>query len=291
MTTVTGKEFLTKLMNVVKKLEVLANTQGYRFKTKWKEYLNPVNDKPHLVRQIKLDKEKFIEDIEYRIKILKEVEQAFEDGFHSIISLLKTLYSSYFQDDCKLFKKNYSEEDQLILKYYVAREILGNLVQFNRLEHESVPLKYNIIARNYLLIKMNGQKDSEILENMKKLQMENITLEKINNLMEEVEAEGLVTKSKKGENYFYELKKELKLSDVGEKYYEQTLYPLVEWPTQFWRSFYNIREINVTIDNDSPHHEFLNKVLTRSATQGYLPVAFVFKNLIKYYEEIKEEEN
>jgi len=291
MTTVTGKEFLTKLMNVVKKLEVLANTQGYRFKTKWKEYLNPVNDKPHLVRQIKLDKEKFIEDIEYRIKILKEVEQAFEDGFQSIISLLKTLYSSYFQDDCKLFKKNYSEEDQLILKYYVAREILGNLVQFNRLEHESVPLKYNIIARNYLLIKMNGQKDSEILENMKKLQMENITLEKINNLMEEVEAEGLVTKSKKGENYFYELKKELKLSDVGEKYYEQTLYPLVEWPTQFWRSFYNIREINVTIDNDSPHHEFLNKVLTRSATQGYLPVAFVFKNLIKYYEEIKEEEN
>lgn len=291
MTTVTGKEFLNKLMNVVKKLEVLANTQGYRFKTKWNEYLNPVNDKPHLVRPLKLDKEKFIEDIEYRIKILKEVEQAFEDGFHSIISLLKTLYSSYFQDDCKLFKKNYSEEDQLILKYYVAREILGNLVQFNRLEHESVPLKYNIIARNYLLIKMNGQKDSEILENMKKLQMENITLEKINNLMEEVEAEGLVTKSKKGENYFYELKKELKLSDVGEKYYEQTLYPLVEWPTQFWRSFYNIREINVTIDNDSPHHEFLNKVLTRSATQGYLPVAFVFKNLIKYYEEIKEEEN
>jgi len=34
MTTVSGKEFLTKLMTVVKKLEVLANTQGYRFKTK-----------------------------------------------------------------------------------------------------------------------------------------------------------------------------------------------------------------------------------------------------------------
>lgn len=291
MTTVTGKEFLTKLMNVVKKLEVLANTQGYRFKTKWKEYLNPVNDKPHVVRQIKLDKEKFIEDIDYRIGILKEIDQAFTDGFHTIKSLLKTLYSSYFQDDCKLFKKNYSEEDQLILKYYVAREILGNLVQFNQLEHESVPLKYNLIARNYLLIKMSGQKDSEILENMKKLQMKDITLAKINNLMEEVEAEGLVTKSKKGENYFYELKKELKLSEEGEKYYEQTLYPLVEWPTQFWRSFYNIREINVTVDNDTPHNEFLNKILSRSATQGYGPCTVVFKNLIKYFEEIKEEEH
>ncbi len=291
MTTVTGKEFLTKLMNVVKKLEVLANTQGYRFKTKWKEYLNPVNDKPHLVRQLKLDKEKFIEDIEYRITILKEVEQAFADGFQTIKSLLKTLYSSYFQDNCKLFIKNYSEEDQLILKYYVAREILGNLVQFNQLEHESVPLKYNIIARNYLLIKMNGQMDSEILENMKKLQMKDITLENINNLMVEVEAEGLVTKTKKGENYFYELKKELKLSEKGQEYYEQTLYPLVEWPTQFWRSFYNIREINVTVDNDTPHHEFLNKILSRSATQGFGPCDFVFKNLIKYFEEIKGEEH
>ena len=73
MTTVSGKEFLTKLMNVVKKLEVLANTQGYRFKTKWKEYLDPVNDKPHLVPQIKLDKEKFIEDIEYRINAVNSI--------------------------------------------------------------------------------------------------------------------------------------------------------------------------------------------------------------------------
>jgi len=159
------------------------------------------------------------------------------------------------------------------------------------LEHESVPLKYNIIARNYLLIKMNGQIDSEILENMKKLQMKDITLAKINKLMEEVEAEGLVTKLKKGENFFYELKKELKLSEKGEKYYEQTLYPLVEWPTQFWRSFYNIREINVTVDKDAPHHEFLNKILSRSATQGYGPCDFVFKNLIKYYEEIKKEQS
>ena len=244
MTTVSEKEFLTKLMDVVKKLEVLANTQGFRFKTKWNEYLNPVNDKPHVVRPIKLDKEKFIEDIDYRISLLKEVDQAFADGFHSIKSLLKTLYTSYFQDNCKLFKKNYSEEDQVILKYYVAREILGNLVQFNKLEHDSVPLKYNIIARNYLLIKMNGQKDTEILENMKKLQMENITLDKINKLMEEVEADGIVTRSKRGKNYFYVLNKELTLSEKGQKYYEQTLYPLVEWPTQFWRSFYNIREIN-----------------------------------------------
>ena len=75
MTIVTEKEFLDKLLNTVRKLTSIANNQGARFRTKWDEYLKPINDKPHLVRQLKLDKEKFIDDINYRIKILKDMRQ------------------------------------------------------------------------------------------------------------------------------------------------------------------------------------------------------------------------
>ena len=289
MTVVSEEEFLNKLLEVIIKLAIIANSQSYRFKNKWDQYLKPLNDKPQNIRQIKLDKNKFIKDIDYRIKILKNVEQAFVDGFYSIKSLLETLYSSYFNDDSKLFKKNYSINDQLILKYYVAREILGNLVQYNLMEHETVPLKYNIMARNYLLIKLQGQSDSEILETMKKLQIKDITLEKINKIMEEIEKDGIVIKLKKGNNYFYELNMELKLSDKGETYYNKTLYPLIEWPTQIWRSFYNIRELNVSIEENVPHSDFLNKVLSRTATQGFSAAHYVIKNLIKYYEEVKEE--
>ena len=51
----------------------------------------------------------------------------------------------------------------MVLTYLAAREILGNLVQYNKMDHESVPIKYNIIARNYTIIKLNGQTDEEIL--------------------------------------------------------------------------------------------------------------------------------
>lgn len=283
MTILTAKEFEDKLLDVIRKLTSIANNQGARFRNKWEEYLKPLA-KPHNVRQIKLDKKKFIEDINYRIKILKDMENAFVDGFYAIKSLLETLYNSYFNDS-ELFKKDFSKADQLMLKYYIAREILGNLVQYNQMDHETVPLKYNVIARNYLLIKLKGQMDSEILENLKKLKID-LDIANLHNIMEEIEADGIITKTKKGENYFYELNKELKLSDKGKEKYNRNLRSLVEWPTQFWRSFYNIRELNVTVEDDIANRDFLHKVLSKTATQGFSAADYVFKNLIKYYEDL-----
>jgi hypothetical protein len=209
------------------------------------------------------------------------------DGFYSIKSLLETLYNSYLNDS-ELFNEDFKKEDQLMLKYIIAREILGNLVQYNRMEHDTVPIKYNIMARNYLLLKLQGQKDTEIVENMKKLNID-IDLANIQNIMNEIEAEGLISKSQEGENYFYTLRKELELSEDGKEQYDLNLYPLVAWPTQFWRSYYNIRELNVTIDENVKYRDFLHEVLSKSATQGFGPANYVFKNLVKYYEKVKEE--
>ena len=286
MTQVSEQEFLTKLSKVVHKLVIIANTQSSRFKNKWDDYLKPINDKPYIVRRISVDKEKFISDINYRISVLKNVAQAFADGFYTIKSLLETLYSSYFNDS-ELFKKDFSKKDQLILKYYVAREILGKLIQYNRMEHDTVDLKFNIIARNYLLIKLKGINDIEILENLRKLNIE-IDHSNLIKLMDEIEIDGIVNKSKKGDNFFYTLNKELKLSDKGKEIYNKTLRPIVEWPTQFWRSFYNIRELNVTVDENTPYRDFLHQILKRSATQGFSPANYVCKNLIKYFEKVRE---
>jgi len=288
MTEVSEEEFLKKLLDVVNKLSNIAKTQSYRFKKKWDEYLKPLNNKPHIIRQIPLDKARFLQEIDYRIEVLKNVENAIADGFHSIKSLLQTLYDKYFNS--KLFKKDFSEEDQLVLKYLTAKQILGNLIQYNKMDHKSVPMKYNIIARNYTLIKIKGQTDTEILDSLKKLNITDIKPVELNNIMKEVKSEGIITIKKKGKNNFYELKKELILSQDGKKQYNQVLQPLVDYPTGFWRSFYNIRELNVTLDENCTHQDFLSKVLVKSATQGYAPMHYVFKNLVKYYEKIKEEE-
>ena len=290
MTDLSEKQFLQKLLDVVYKLRGIANTQGARFNSKWDDYLKPINPSPHKIRQIILDKVKFIEDINYRVYILEEMEKAFVDGFYSIKSLLETLYNSYFSDS-ELFKMDFSKEDQLILKYYVAKDILGNLVQYNQIDHETVPLKYNIMARNYLIIKLKGQTDSEILETMKKLQIKDISVAKINEIMEEVEADGIITKTIQDNKIFYTINREIKLSKEGKEKYNKVLRSLVEWPTQMWRSFYNIRELNVTINEEIPHLDFLHQVLSRTATQGFTAADYVFKNLIKYYKEFREPSN
>ena len=287
MTNVSGEEFLNKLYTVVYKLYTIANTQSYRFKKEWDENFSSLKEKPHLVRYIKVEKEKFLTDDDYRIKVLNTIKISFEDGYHTIKSLLTAFYNSYLKDS-EIFISNFNEEDRTILKYLVAKEILGNLIQYNQLDHETVPLKYNIFARNYLLIKFKGQKTTEIRENLKRINIQ-LKAPQLRTYMHEIALDGFITKRKKGKFLSYSLKKELELSEEGKKTYNQTIRNLVDWPTLFYRSYYNVRELNVTVDDDSKHVEFLNKVLQKAATQGYIACHYVFKNLVTYYEKLKEE--
>jgi len=287
MTNVSEEEFLNKLFTVAYKLYTIASTQTHRFKREWDEHLTSLKEEPHLIRYIKVEKEKFLTDIDYRIEALNTIKLSFEDGFHSIKSLLTALYNSYFEDS-EIFLSNFNEEDRIILKYFVAKEILGNLIQYNQLDHETVPLKYNILARNYLLIKFKGQKTTEILDNLKKINIQ-LKANQLRTYMHEIALDGFLNKSKRGKFLSYSIKKELELSEEGKKTYNQTIRSLVEWPTLFYRSYYNVRELNVTVDNDPKYPEFLNKVLQKAATQGYIACHYVFKNLVKYYEKLKEE--
>ncbi|MHA1291206.1 MAG: hypothetical protein ACTSQJ_00900 [Promethearchaeota archaeon] len=287
MTITTEKNFLNRLYEVVYKLSTIAKTQSYRFQKIWNNYFRDIKIKPHIVRNIPLEKEKFLNDINYRIEILKILTDSLVDGFYSIKSILQALYEHYFLDS-EAFKKDFSEKDQLILKYLAAREILGNLVQYNKMDHETVPLKYNIIARDYLMIKLKGMTLEDISESLKKL---NKVVEKntLIGIMEDIKKDGIINIDKKDKSYKYTLKEELKLSDVGAKKYNEILRPLIDWPTQFWRSYYNIRELNLTPSESVKYANFLKKILSKSATQGFGPTYYVFQNLAKYYEKIKEE--
>ena len=289
MTILDEHVFLNRLYEVVSKLSGIAKTQSYRYKNEWDGYLKEFNQNPHLVRQIQVEKEKFLADIDYRINVLNDVRLAFEDGFHSIKTLLVTLYQSYFNDS-KKFKQDFSSQDQLILKYFVAKKILGDLIQYNELDHESVPLKYNLIARNYVRMKLKELRETEILENLKRIKIE-MSLSKLRKILKENVKDGIIKKVKKGRYIYYTTQGELELSEAGNNKYNQTIRPLVEWPTLFWRSFYNIREINITVEGNSTRLDYLNKTLEKAATQGYAASHFVVQNLIKYYEKIKGEQN
>jgi hypothetical protein len=284
MTNVTGEEFLNKLYTVSYKLYTIASTQSNRFKKEWDENFASLKVEPHLVRYIKVEKEKFLTDLDYRIKALNIVKSSFEDGFHAIKSLLTALYKSYFKDS-EVFKTNFNKEDQIILKYFVAKEILGNLIQYNQLDHDTVPLKYNILARNYFIIKFKDQNTSEILENLKKINIQ-LRANQLKKVMDKIVSDGFLERKKIGKFLSYSLKQDILLSEEGLKMYNQTIRPLVDWPTLFYRSYYNVRELNVTVDDNIKHPEILNKVLQKAATQGYVACHYVFANLVEYYEKL-----
>jgi len=153
MTDIKEDQFLVKLYDVIYKLSIIAKTQSFRFKKEWDLIFAQFNPDPHLIRPIIIEKDNFLKDNNYRIHVLNTLKVAFEDCFHTIKTLLETLYHHFFNDS-NVFKENFSEQDQLVLKYFVAFTLLGNLVQYNMLDNETVPLKYNILARNYLMIKV-----------------------------------------------------------------------------------------------------------------------------------------
>jgi len=64
MSEVTEKDFLERLYKVVSKLAIIAMTQSGRFQKTWNNYFSSLDIKPHIVRTYKLEKEKFIEDID-----------------------------------------------------------------------------------------------------------------------------------------------------------------------------------------------------------------------------------
>ncbi len=285
MTEVTEEIFLERLYEVVHKLSNIAKTQSYRFIKIW-SYFESFDIKPHIIRNISVEKEKFFSDIDYRIKILKNVADSMVDGFYAIQSILKALYQHYFNSD--LFKNDFKRPgDQITLKYLAAKEILGNLIQYNSMDNTTVPLKYNIIAREYTMLKLKGLRLEDIVGFLKKLN-KNIETDELVKIMKEIKEDGIIHIGIDEKMYYFTLNKELIISEEGMAKLQKTgLQHIIDWPTQFWRSFYNIRELNFT-PSACRLSDFLGKVLPKSATQGMSSAHFVFNNLVKYYQKLKE---
>ncbi len=282
-------DFLDRLYKVVSKLSNIAMTQFFRLKKLWEAHFSSLDIKPHEIRTFSIDKDKFFNDIEYLINILKKIADSQIDGYYSIKSILEAFYEHYFIYS-ESFKNEYSYEDQIILKYLAAKEILGNLVQYNKLDHETVALKYNIIARDYYMIKLRGIDLSEVEDSLKKIN-KTIKRETLISILKEIERDEIINLQEWENDYLITLNKDLILSEEGNKKYNQNLRSLIDWPTQFWRSYYNIRELNMTPSSSMRYNDLLTKILSKSATQGFGPAHFVFKNLIKYFKKIKESNN
>jgi hypothetical protein len=281
-------DFLKILYDVASKLANLMKTQSPRFVHLWEEYISKINPNPHIPRLIPFDKEKFLNDDEYKATTLRITEGAIVDLFYAIKSIADAIFTQYFRDS-ELFLSDFSEEDRKILPYLCAVELHGKLLEFLMLEHKNIPLKYIILGKNHQMLNIKGITLAEALNSLKKSEIE-IEISDLKRVLDELEQEGIIQGSGEGDEREYTMKIALELTPEGNAKYKEFIYPLLNWSVLNWRSFYNIRELNVTPPDDYKWLSYLTKVLPRAATQGFRAAHYVIKNLAKYYEMVSEEE-
>jgi hypothetical protein len=292
--------FIEILWEVIEKERNLIKTQWPRFLKIWNEYLVRLEPNPHKIRNYEVDKDAFFKSDIYKQEILTSLETSLVDGYYTIKSVVDTLFSKYFVDS-EDFLNDIAEEDRVPFKFLTADVLIGSLLQFLSTEKEAVPIKYLIVAQNKSILRLKGRSDEQILD---KLGSNGFTssLEEVRQIMNELEKDGYIIKRDlspsekikwKTGSFMYSWNKEndFKLSPEGEKFYKSKIFPVLEWCVGLWRSMYNIREMDVEILDSYKWKSFLEKTVSKAATQGFMTTYWVIKNIKKYYEMILEEKS
>jgi len=89
--------------------------------------------------------------------------------------------------------------------------------------------------------------------------------------------------------YFYKWIKDYKLTPAGDAAYRKNILGIIEWAVELWRTMFNFRELDVVIPEDYKWKSYLEKTVSKAATQGFMNAYWIVKNITKYYEMIIEE--
>lgn len=290
--------FLKTLWEILDKESNYVKTQVPRFNKLWDQFLKEVEPEPHQIHQLAISKEEFDENIQNKIKYLKDLEVTLIDGYYAVKSVVSTFFGKYFPNSTK-FLADFKEEDREPVIFLTAEILIGSLLQFLTTEKEILPLKFIVIALNKSLLKLKGQTDEKILEKLRSNGFES-SIDSIHQLMDELVAKGYIDKynlteedklkGKEGQ-YFYKWKqnKEFSLTPDANTIFKGKIVPILEWAIELWRTMFNLRELNVEILESYKWKTFLEKTVKKSATQGFMTAYWVIKNIRKYYEMILED--
>lgn len=295
-TSTSDAKFVALLGDVIGRMASLVRTHGPRLQALWTPFWQRFTPTVRTIRTIPHDPGRFATDVEYRVEVLETFEQALADGYHVERQIFDTIFKRMLSgshsssdpgsnsDTAEFF----SAEARALLGFKMAEKLVGSLQQFIALDPTVIPVEYVIVAKNKAMIRLRGMQDVAIVANVQKSKVP-CTRAQVRAVMGRLEGLGLVqvTRTADGSETYADMR-DLALPPDDEAFYEDTVAPVLEWAVQLWRSFYNLRELNTPIPGDLPWASFLEKTVSRAATQGFEAAYFVARNLKNYYVMVRD---
>jgi len=272
---------------VVKEKSSNIRAQIPRLHKLWSQFWGETQVELKAIRPVVVDDKRFISDLQYRIDVVRNLQNAMNDGFFAVKSIVEPIFSNYIDSD--LIYKDFSNEDLVAAKLNICDLLVGSLLQFIVLDKNAIPVPYIIIAKNKALMKLKALSIHRIVDDMNKNGFE-VSNEYVSSVMNDMIDLGYVSKHKiiDSDEIVYKFVKDFSLSELGQSKFDQKIKPLLEWTIALWRSLFNIRSLDTPIPDDYSHRSFLEETVKRAATQGYLSSHNVMENIANYYEILLE---
>lgn len=281
-----GDFFIDSLYEVTAKTSAFLKTHAPRYQKLWAEFYAQWDPHPPSIRQVTVDKQRFYQDLAYRVEVLQVLEKAMEEGLEAIKHVLTTTYGKMLVDEAELGKV-FPPADIKLLGYRVADKLISVLQRMISLAPSDVPIRYIIVAKTKAMLKLSPMSDEEV---QKALTAANIpcTLEAVRKTFAELEREQLaqVDRTVPTREVYTKLK-EFKLSGPSEVNFAQKILPILDWCIQLWQSFYNVRELDVKIPDHTQWKTHVAQITAKAATQGFTNAHYVIKHLADYFEAVQ----
>ncbi len=281
--------FIDALFGVIAKTSAFLKTHAARYQKLWAEFYAQWDPHPESIRLVTADKQRFYQDLAYRVEVLRTLENAMMEGFQAIKCVLTTTYGKMLPDEGPL-EKVFSPADIKLLGYRVAEKLISVLQRMISLAPGNVPIRYIIVAKTKAMLKLSPMSDEEVLKAMSAANIP-CTLEAVRKTFADLERDNLVQVDRKDPaKEVYSKLKEFKLSAAGEADFTQKILPVLEWSIQLWQSFYNVRELDVKIPDHTQWKTHVEQITTKAATQGFTNAHYVVKHLADYFEAVQRKQ-
>lgn len=244
----------------------------------WKG-MEPYGAELHPIRSLVISRLKFAEGGEHAVKVLEECEAAMVDTYWAIKMVATALFHTVPDKMMAVLPSVFKGADDVgRYELAVAGRLVNSLLEFFKLEKELISPGLYLYGKTATFLRVKKRMPVDTLVAMVSKDGIEMTREGVLEILERWEELGLLTLD--GAEAIHVAK--ALLSDEQQALVEKSLFPLVEWSINAWRTMFNVRELNTPIPNDYPDHEGLAHVVSHAATQGFTHAHFVFQELKKY---------